>query len=51
LGLDEARKIVKDEAARAFGYRRMDICGVNERVNWKARSDEYISVFDMSLKK
>ncbi len=47
----EACKIIKEEAAWAFGYQQMDIYGVNERVNWKARSDEYISVFDMSLKK
>ena len=29
----------------------MDIYGVNERVNWKARTDERLVVFDMSFKK
>lgn len=47
----EACKVFKEEAAWAFAYQQMDIYGVNERVNWKARTDERLAVFDMSLKK
>jgi peptide/nickel transport system substrate-binding protein len=47
----EAGKVLKEEAAWAFAYQQVDIYGVNERVNWKARTDERLVVFDMSLKK
>jgi peptide/nickel transport system substrate-binding protein len=47
----EACKIIKDDVAYAFAYQQMDIYGVNERVNWKARTDERLVVFDMSFRK
>ena len=47
----EACNVIKDDAAWAFTYQQMDIYGVNERVNWKARADERLAVFEMSLKK
>ena len=47
----EASKIIKEEVPWAWAYQQMDIYGVNERVNWKARTDEKLSAFDMSFKK
>ena len=47
----DACKLIKEEAAWAFSYQQIDIYGVNERVNWKARTDERLVVFDMSFKK
>jgi peptide/nickel transport system substrate-binding protein len=47
----DAGKLIKEEAAWAFSYEQIDIYGVNERVNWKARTDERLVVFDMSFKK
>ncbi len=47
----EACKVIKDDVAWAFAYQQMDIYGVNERVNWKARTDERLVLFDMSFKK
>jgi hypothetical protein len=35
----------------AWTYQQVDIYGVNERVNWKARTDERLVVYDMTLKK
>ena len=31
-------------------YQQLDLYGVSKRLNWKARSDELIKAFDMSLK-
>ena len=31
-------------------YQQVDLYGANKRVNWKARSDELIKAYDMSLK-
>jgi peptide/nickel transport system substrate-binding protein len=31
-------------------YQQIDLYGVNKRVNWKARSDEVINAYTMSLK-
>ena len=31
-------------------YQQVDLYGVNKRVNWKARSDEVIYAYTMSLK-
>jgi peptide/nickel transport system substrate-binding protein len=31
-------------------YQQVDLYGVSKRVNWKARSDEEIKGYDMSLK-
>jgi len=47
----EACNIIKDDVAWAFTYQQMDIYGVNERVNWKARADERLAVFEMWFKK
>jgi peptide/nickel transport system substrate-binding protein len=47
----DAAKIIKEEIPWAWTYQQMDIYGVNERVNWKARTDERLVVFDMSFKK
>jgi peptide/nickel transport system substrate-binding protein len=47
----EACKVIKDDVAWAFAYQQMDIYGVNERVNWKARADECLAVFEMAFKK
>jgi peptide/nickel transport system substrate-binding protein len=47
----DAVKIMKEEVPWAWAYQQVDIYGVNERVNWKARTDERLVVFDMSFKK
>lgn len=47
----EAAKLVKEEAPWAFAYQQVDIYGVSERVNWKARPDEKLFVINMSFKK
>jgi peptide/nickel transport system substrate-binding protein len=31
-------------------YQQLDLYGANKRLNWKARSDELIKVYDMSIK-
>ncbi len=46
-----ANNTMKEEAAWAFGYEQVDIYGVSERMNWKARTDERLVAFDMSFKK
>ena len=47
----DAMKVIKEEIPWAWTYQQVDIYGVNERVNWKARTDERLVVFDMSFKK
>jgi len=47
----EALKVIKEEVPWAWTYQQMDIYGVNERLNWKARTDERLVAFDMSFKK
>jgi len=47
----DAAKVIKEEIPWAWTYQQMDIYGVNERVNWKARTDERLVAFDMSFKK
>jgi len=47
----EAGRLIKEDAAWAFASQQIDIYGVNERVNWIARPDERLAVFDMSSKK
>ena len=47
----EACKLIKEEVPTCLNYQQIDIYGVNERVNWKARTDELLYVFDMSFKK
>lgn len=47
----EALKIIKEEVPWAWTYQQIDIYGVNERLNWKARTDERLVGFDMSFKK
>jgi peptide/nickel transport system substrate-binding protein len=47
----DAVRFIKEELPWAWAYQQIDIYGVNERLNWKARMDEYMVVFDMSFKK
>ena len=47
----DAAKVIKEEIPWAWSYQQVDIYGVNERVNWKARTDERLVVYDMSFKK
>jgi peptide/nickel transport system substrate-binding protein len=47
----DAVKIMKEEVPWAWTYQQIDIYGVNDRLNWKARTDELMIVFDMSFKK
>ena len=47
----DAMKLIHEEAPWAWAYQQVDIYGVNERVNWKARMDERLEVFNMSFKK
>lgn len=44
-------KLIHEEVPWAWTYQQVDIYGVNERVNWKARTDERLVVYDMSFKK
>jgi peptide/nickel transport system substrate-binding protein len=46
-----AVKVIKEEIPWAWTYQQIDSYGVNERLNWKARTDELMVVFDMSFKK
>ena len=43
-------KLWLDDAAAAPLYQQIDLYGANKRLNWKARSDEAIKVYDMSIK-
>jgi len=43
-------KLWIDDAAAAPLYQQIDLYGANKRLNWKARSDEAIKVYDMSIK-
>lgn len=47
----DACKIFQEEVPWAFVYQQIDIYGVSERVEWKARGDEKLIVFNMSFKK
>jgi peptide/nickel transport system substrate-binding protein len=47
----DAIKLIHEEAPWGWAYQQVDIYGVNERVNWKARMDERLEVFNMSFKK
>ncbi len=47
----EALKMIHEDVPVAWVYQQIDIYGVNERVNWKARPDERLVVFDMSFRK
>jgi len=47
----DAAKVIKEEVPWAWTYQQIDIYGVNERLNWKARTDELMVVFDMTFKK
>ena len=40
---------IEDQAAVPL-YQQIDLYGVNKRVTWKARSDEVINAYSMSLK-
>lgn len=39
-----------DDAAAVPLYQQIDLYGASKRLNWKARSDELIKVYDMSTK-
>jgi len=43
-------KIWIEDAAAAPLYQQLDLYGASKRLNWKARSDERIKAWDMSLK-
>ena len=43
-------KLWIDDAAAVPLYQQIDLYGANKRLNWKARSDEAIKVYDMSIK-
>jgi peptide/nickel transport system substrate-binding protein len=43
-------KLWIDDAAAVPLYQQIDLYGANKRLNWKARSDEAIKAYDMSLK-
>ena len=43
-------KLWIDDAAAMPLYQQLDLYGANKRLNWKARSDELIKAYDMSLK-
>jgi peptide/nickel transport system substrate-binding protein len=47
----DACKVFQEEVPWAFVYQQVDIYGVSERVEWKARGDEKLIVFNMSFKK
>jgi len=40
---------IEDQAAVPL-YQQIDLYGASKRLNWKARSDEAIKAYDMSLK-
>jgi peptide/nickel transport system substrate-binding protein len=46
----DAAKLIKEEVPWGWVYQQVDIYGVSERLNWKARTDELMLVFDMSFK-
>jgi len=43
-------KMWVEDAAAVPLYQQLDLYGANQRLNWKARSDERIKAYDMSLK-
>ena len=43
-------KLWIDDAAAVPLYQQIDLYGANKRLNWKARSDEAIKAYDMSIK-
>ena len=43
-------KLWLDDQPAAPLYQQIDLYGASKRVNWKARSDELIKAYDMSLK-
>jgi peptide/nickel transport system substrate-binding protein len=43
-------KLWLEDAAAMPLYQQLDLYGASKRLNWKARSDEQIKAFEMSLK-
>ena len=43
-------KLWLDDQPAAPLYQQIDLYGASKRLNWKARSDEAIKAYDMSLK-
>lgn len=46
----QINKLWIEDAAAVPLYQQLDLYGANQRLNWKARSDELIKAYDMSLK-
>ena len=46
----QINKMWVEDAAAVPLYQQLDLYGANQRLGWKARSDELIKVYDMSLK-
>ncbi|HWP49899.1 MAG TPA: ABC transporter substrate-binding protein [Candidatus Limnocylindrales bacterium] len=47
----KAAELIVEDAAWVFLYEQEDIYGVNNRLNWKARPDEGLVMFDVTIKK
>jgi peptide/nickel transport system substrate-binding protein len=45
------QRVIKDEAPSIFLYHQHDMLGLNKRVVYEARGDEWIWVYDARLKK
>jgi ABC-type transport system substrate-binding protein len=43
-------KLWVEEAPAVPLYQQVDLYGASKRLNWKARSDELLKAYDMSLK-
>ncbi|OLB96134.1 MAG: hypothetical protein AUH30_13525 [Candidatus Rokubacteria bacterium 13_1_40CM_68_15] len=46
----QINKLWVEDAAAVPLYQQLDLYGASKRLNWKARSDELIKAYDMSLK-
>ena len=47
---EEAAPLGIEEVPAIPLYQQIDLYGANKRISWKARSDELIRAYDMSLK-
>ncbi len=45
-----AAEIIVEEAPWVFLYQQVDVYGISNRLNWKARSDERPVMFDVTIK-
>ncbi|MCI0529113.1 MAG: hypothetical protein L0Y56_16880, partial [Nitrospira sp.] len=46
----KAAEMVVEDAAWVFLYQQEDIYGVSNRLDWKARSDERLVMFDVKIR-